>query len=100
MTLEPGGGVILVITKARKIRCRNSWITIGMCFRTRYCNPSGPAALWIRVRRTASCNIAGLICPDIFGTEELGVGWTRPSQGNATLGGNVGSGERATVLFP
>ena len=82
---------------AHKRRCRASWNANGMCFRTRLGTPSSPAALCFGVRRRASCNITGVICPEIIGTEEVGVGRTRPSQGNGDLEGIVGSGERATV---
>jgi len=58
---------------------------------------SGSAALWVSVRRRASWKMAGVICPIDNGTEEMGVGRTRPRQGNGAPGGSVGSGERAIV---
>ena len=41
--------------------------------------------------------MAGVICPISNSTEEVGVGWTWPSQWNGAPGGSVGSGERAVV---
>ena len=70
-----------------------------MCFKTRPGTSSGPAALWLKVRRRASCIIAKVICPEIIGTEKTGVDWTRPSQGNIAPEGKVGFGERATVFI-
>jgi len=45
------------------------------------------------VRRSASCRIAGVI----LGTDDVGVGLTRPSQGNSAPGGRVGFGDRASI---
>ena len=41
--------------------------------------------------------MAGVICPAIIGTDEVGVAWTIPCQGNGAPGGRVGSGESAVV---
>jgi hypothetical protein len=58
---------------------------------------SGPAALWLGVRRKASCMMAGVIHPEIIGVEADGVGWMYPSQGKGAPGRSVGSGDRAIV---
>jgi len=58
---------------------------------------SGPAALWLGVRRKASCMMAGVIHPEIIGVEADGVGWVCPSQGKGAPGESVGSGDRTTV---
>jgi hypothetical protein len=41
--------------------------------------------------------MAGVICPAIIGTDEVGVAWTFPCQGNGAPGRRVGSGESAVV---
>jgi hypothetical protein len=68
-----------------------------MCFRTSPGTPSGPAALWLGVRLSASCMMAGVIWPAIIGIDEVGVARTYPRQGNGAPGGRVGSGESAMV---
>ena len=55
------------------------------------------AALWLEVRRRASYIVAGVICPDIIGTQKVGNGRTWPSKAKKTPGGSVGYGERAAV---
>jgi hypothetical protein len=41
--------------------------------------------------------MAGVICPAIIGTDDVGVGRTWPSQGNGAPGGRVEYRERAIV---
>ena len=68
-----------------------------MCLSTIPGTLSGPAALWVGVRRRASWKMTGVIWPINIGTEEVGVGRTWPSHGNGALGGSIGSGDRAVV---
>jgi hypothetical protein len=68
-----------------------------MCLSIRSGTPFSPAALWLGVRRSASCMMAIVIHSEIIGVEDAGVGWMCPSQGKGAPGGSVGSGDRAIV---
>jgi hypothetical protein len=58
--------------------------------------PSGPAALWLGVRRKASCMMIGVVHPKIIGVDVANVGWMCPNQERGARG-SVGRGDRATV---
>ncbi len=68
-----------------------------MCLRMRPGTPSGPADLWLGVRRNASCMMAGVMQPEIIGIEDAGLGWTCLSHGKGAPEGSVGSGDKAAV---
>ncbi len=59
--------------------------------------PSAPDALWLGVRRIASCEMARVIQLEIIGIEDAGVRRTCPNHGKRAPGGSVGSGDRAAV---
>ena len=68
-----------------------------MCLKTRPGTSSSPTALWLGVRRKASCMMARVIQPEIIGIEDVCVGRTCPSRGKGVPCGSVGSGIRAAV---
>ncbi len=68
-----------------------------MFLRIRPGTPSGPAALWLGVRRKASYMMVGVMQPEIIGIDDTSVGRTCPIHGKGTPGGSVGSGDRAAV---
>ena len=68
-----------------------------MCLRIRPGTLSGPAALWLGVRRNGSCMMVGVMQPEIIGIEDAGVGWMCHNHGTGAPGGSVGSGDKAAV---
>ncbi len=64
-------------------------------FKDKAWDPVRPRGLVVRVLRRTSCITSRTICPEIIGTEHVGVGRTWPIQGNGRApGGSVGSGEK------